>query len=113
MNSTQNDYDQLALRSKNSGLPHVRSDFSASINVLMLTPIIYMLQVYDRVVSSGSMSTLTMLTLLMIALPAASGGFDWVRSRILISANRLEEKLRDTVSSVLINIRYPESRWKT
>ena len=42
-----------------------------------------------------------MLTLLMIALLAASGGFDWVRSRILISANlRLEEKLRDTVSSV-------------
>ena len=32
--------------------------FSASVNLLMLTPIIYMLQVYDRVVSSGSMSTL-------------------------------------------------------
>ena len=42
--------------------------FSASINLLMLTPIIYMLQVYDRVVSSGSMSTLTMLTLLMMLL---------------------------------------------
>ena len=73
--------------------------FSASINLLMLTPIIYMLQVYDRVISSGSMSTLGMLTLLMVCLLAASGSFDWVRSRILIAANhRLEQRLRDSVS---------------
>ena len=38
--------------------------FSASVNLLMLTPVIYMLQVYSRVVSSGSMSTLVTLTLL-------------------------------------------------
>ena len=73
--------------------------FSASINFLMLTPIIYMLQVYDRVVSSGSMSTLMMLTLLMILLLAASGGFEWARSRILVAANvRLENHLRGLVS---------------
>ena len=39
-----------------------------AINLLMLTPILYMLLVYDRVVSSGSMETLTMLTILMTAL---------------------------------------------
>ncbi len=73
--------------------------FSASINILMLTPIVYMLQVYDRVVSSGSMSTLGMLTLLMVLLLLASGGFEWVRSRLLVAANfRLEKNLRDTVS---------------
>ncbi len=73
--------------------------FSAAINLLMLTPIIYMLQVYDRVISSGSMSTLAMLTILMVCLLAASGAFDWVRSRILIAANhRLEQQLRDNVS---------------
>ena len=73
--------------------------FSASVNILMLTPIIYMLQVYDRVVSSGSMSTLSMLTILMIVLLVASGGFEWVRSRLLIAANfRLEKSLRDSVS---------------
>jgi len=73
--------------------------FSASINFLMLTPIIYMLQVYDRVISSGSMSTLLMLTLLMTGLLAATGGFEWIRSRILINANvRLEKNLRDTVA---------------
>ena len=73
--------------------------FSASINILMLVPVIYMLQVYDRVMSSGSLPTLAMLTLLMAALLIAMGGFEWVRSRILISAsNRLEKNLRNRVS---------------
>ncbi|OUU02575.1 MAG: type I secretion system permease/ATPase [Flammeovirgaceae bacterium TMED32] len=73
--------------------------FSASVNLLMLTPIMYMLQVYDRVVSSGSMTTLSMLTLLMLLLLVSSGGFEWVRSKLLIAANvRLEESLREQVS---------------
>lgn len=73
--------------------------FSAAINVLMLVPVIYMLQVYDRVMSSGSLSTLTSLTLIMVALLMAVGGFEWVRSRILISAsNRIEKNLRNRVS---------------
>ena len=58
-----------------------------------------MLTVYDRVVASGSMSTLLMLTLLMIALLLSVGGFEWVRSSILIAAsNRLEQTLRKRVS---------------
>lgn len=73
--------------------------FSAAINTLMLVPVIYMLQVYDRVMSSGSLSTLGMLTLLMVALLCALGGFEWVRSMILISAsNRIERNLRNRVS---------------
>lgn len=73
--------------------------FSAAINILMLVPVLYMLQVYDRVVSSGSLSTLGMLTLLMVALLAAAGGFEWVRSMILISAsNRIERNMRRRVS---------------
>ena len=73
--------------------------FSASVNILMLTPIIYMLQVYDRVVSSGSMTTLLMLSLLMILLLTSTGGFEWVRSKLLIAANvKLEESLRQSVS---------------
>jgi ATP-binding cassette subfamily C protein EexD len=73
--------------------------FSASVNLLMLTPIIYMLQVYDRVVSSGSMSTLMMLTLLMMLLLSSAGSFEWVRSRLLVAANaRLESALRDPLS---------------
>jgi len=73
--------------------------FSAAVNLLMLVPVIYMLQVYDRVVSSGSYSTLAMLTLLMVALTAALGGVERVRSMILIAAsNRIEKNLRRRVS---------------
>lgn len=73
--------------------------FSAAINILMLAPIIYMLAVYDRVVSSGSLSTLTMLTLLLVALLLALGGFEWVRNLILVSAsNRMELSLRKRVN---------------
>ena len=73
--------------------------FSAAINILLLTPVIYMLTIFDRVVSSGSLSTLAMLTLLMVGLLFSMGGFEWVRSRILISAsNKLEETLRPRVT---------------
>src|SRR5690606_14342290 len=72
--------------------------FSAAVNILLLVPIIYMLTVYDRVISSGSMATLTSLTILMVALMLAMGGFEWVRSYILVSAsNKLEVTLRDRV----------------
>ncbi len=73
--------------------------FSAAINILMLTPIIYMLSVYDRVVASGSLSTLAMLTLLMVGLLLSLGGFEWVRSMILVGAsNRLEIQLHKRVN---------------
>ncbi len=73
--------------------------FSAAINLLMLTPILYMLLVYDRVVSSGSMETLTMLTVLMVMLLMFSGAFEWTRTRLLIAANvKLEDSLRSAVS---------------
>ena len=72
--------------------------FSAAVNILMLVPVIYMLQVYDRVIASGSLSTLSMLTLLLVFLLMALGGFEWVRSMILIGAsNRLEKNLRGRV----------------
>ena len=73
--------------------------FSALVNILMLVPVIYMMQIFDRVVSSGSYSTLAMLTLLMAFLTFAMGGFEWVRSMILIAAsNRIEKNLRQRVS---------------
>ena len=73
--------------------------FSAAVNLLLLTPIIYMMTVFDRVVSSGSLPTLAMLSLLMVSLLLAMGGFEWVRSMVLISAsNQLESILRKRVS---------------
>jgi len=57
--------------------------FSAAVNLLMLTGSIYMLQVYDRVLPSRSVPTLVALSLIVIALYALQGVFDWLRQRIL------------------------------
>ena len=68
--------------------------FSAAVNILMLTPPMYMLSAYDRVLASGSLPTLGMLTLIMVFLLAAMGGFEWVRSQILIRvSNRFDALL--------------------
>ncbi|ATE77944.1 MULTISPECIES: type I secretion system permease/ATPase [Pseudomonas] len=58
--------------------------FSFFINALMLVPTFYMLQVYGRVVTSGSLTTLAMLTLIMTGLVVTLGALEWVRSRIMV-----------------------------
>ncbi len=64
--------------------------FSFFVNMLMLVPSFYMLQVYGRVVTSGSITTLVMLTLIMTVLMATMGSLEWTRSRIMV---RLSTKL--------------------
>lgn len=58
--------------------------FSMFINLLMLVPPLYMLQLYDRVLTSRSESTLYMLTMIVIVLFITMGLLEVVRSRILI-----------------------------
>ncbi|MEL6829198.1 MAG: type I secretion system permease/ATPase [Pseudomonadota bacterium] len=68
--------------------------FSFFLNLLMLTGPIYMLQVYDRVITSGSLPTLGALTLIIIVLYTAYGLLDWVRQRLFSEgASRLEHAL--------------------
>ncbi|ADJ28221.1 type I secretion system permease/ATPase [Nitrosococcus watsonii] len=65
--------------------------FSLFINLLMLVPPLYMLQVYDRVIITRSEETLLVLTLVVIFLFSILGGLELVRSRILIRmGNRLD-----------------------
>lgn len=74
--------------------------FSLFINFLMLVPAIYMLQLYDRVLSSGSESTLLMLTLVVVVLFITMGLLEWVRSQILVRVSaRLEMLLNARVYS--------------
>lgn len=58
--------------------------FSFFINLLMLTSSVYMLQVYDRVLSSRSGSTLLYLTLFAAACLATLAALEVVRSRMLV-----------------------------
>src|SRR5258706_4262671 len=68
--------------------------FSLFINLLLLVPSIYMLQVYDRVLRSSSESTLLMLTLITVFLFLVMGGLEWIRSQILIvTSARLDQSL--------------------
>ncbi len=75
--------------------------FSLCINLLLLAPAIYMLQVYDRVITSGSVPTLVMLTLVVLFLFVAIGALEWVRSQILLKLGlRLELALEDRVFDI-------------
>jgi ATP-binding cassette subfamily C exporter for protease/lipase len=58
--------------------------FSAVINLLMLVPALYMLQVYDRVLASRNETTLLMLTLMILGAYLFLGALELVRSLILI-----------------------------
>ncbi|MEL7011753.1 MAG: type I secretion system permease/ATPase [Pseudomonadota bacterium] len=57
--------------------------FSAFANLLMLTGPIYMLQVYDRVLSSRSIETLVALSLLVLFLYSMMGLLDFARGRVM------------------------------
>ncbi|MDU9355621.1 type I secretion system permease/ATPase [Klebsiella sp. 141153] len=58
--------------------------FTAFINILMLVPSIYMLQVYDRVLPSGNEITLLMLTLIMLAMFGMMALLEYIRSMVVI-----------------------------
>jgi ATP-binding cassette subfamily C exporter for protease/lipase len=58
--------------------------FSMLVNVLMLTPTLYMLQVYDRVLTSQSELTLLAMSLLTLVLFGVMGFAEWMRSRVLV-----------------------------
>ena len=71
--------------------------FSAAINVLMLTGPLYMLQIYDRVLASGSVPTLIGLFLIIVVLYAFLGVYDFLRARLLSrAAYRIDQLIGDT-----------------
>ena len=58
--------------------------FSMVLNVLMLAPSLYMLQVYDRVLTSQNKFTLLALTLIILLAYLAIGFIEWIRSSMLV-----------------------------
>ncbi|MEQ6928845.1 type I secretion system permease/ATPase [Pseudomonas mosselii] len=72
-----------ALKACRAGLGNVAL-FTAVINVLMLAPALYMLQVYDRVLSSRNEMTLLMLSLMALGVFAFMGLLEWLRSQVVI-----------------------------
>ncbi|CAI1030248.1 Type I secretion system ATP-binding protein PrsD [Serratia entomophila] len=72
--------------------------FTAFINLLMLVPSVYMLQVYDRVLPSRNEITLLMLTLIMLAMYAMMSLLEYVRSMVVIRiGSQLDMRLNTRV----------------
>ncbi|SBS25787.1 Type I secretion system ATP-binding protein PrsD [Marinomonas aquimarina] len=87
--------------------------FSLFINILMLTAPFYMLQVYDRVVTSRSLETLLFLTLIMVFLFGVLGVLEWVRSRILVRvSNQIDQFLSHRVYGAMFDagVKLPNRR---
>ena len=80
--------------------------FSMIINILMLVPSLYMLQVYDRVVPTGNKSTLVMLTLIVFVLFLTMSLIEWVRSQILV---KVSAKLELLLNQRAFSIAYKQS----
>ena len=88
---------QAALRHCRNGFVGVAA-FSAVANVLMLVAPVYMLQMYDRVLTSASYETLIVLTLVAVFLLACFGLLDWVRQRLMARiALTLNHEVQDDV----------------
>jgi len=69
--------------------------FTFIINLLMLTGPLFMLQIYDRVLTSRSLPTLAVLAALTVALYVFQGIFDIIRGRVLL---RIGASMADALS---------------
>ncbi len=79
--------------------------FSLFINLLMLVPPLYMLQLYDRVLTSRSEDTLIMLTLIVVVLFITMALLEIVRSKILVKVgNKLDSILSQRVFNSLFEL---------
>src|SRR5262245_3825374 len=79
--------------------------FSGMSNVLMLTGSIFMLEIYDRVLPSRSVSTLIALVLLAAGLYGALGLLDLIRGRIMVRiGNSLDEAVSGRVYDAIVRL---------
>src|SRR5688500_3592159 len=68
--------------------------FSALMNLLVIVPMLYMLQIYDRVVPTRGVVTLVFITLVLMFALATMAVLDLVRNRLLVRASvRLDRYL--------------------
>ncbi|MET0083571.1 MAG: type I secretion system permease/ATPase [Sedimenticola sp.] len=92
------------LRSQGRGFAQIGL-FSLFINLIMLVPPLYMLQVYDRVLTSRSEETLLLLTLILGWMFLTLGLLEFVRSRIMVRlAAQLDERLSQRLYRTVMNL---------
>lgn len=108
MNRTELERLKASLKALKGGFLAVLG-FSFAINMLMLASPLYMLQVYDRVLTSQSMDTLFWLTVVIAIALLSMAILDAVRTSLMVRlSNWLELTLSGTLlsSSVFSHLRY-------
>jgi len=79
--------------------------FSALVNLLYLTPTLYMLQVYDRVVPTGGITTLLLVTAVAVFALGTLAWLDWLRTRLMLRAGlRLDKLLAGRVLARVVDL---------
>jgi len=88
---------------ENRSLLLAAATFSALLNLLYLAPTLYMMEVYDRVLPTGSRITLGLLTLVTVGALTCLALLDWFRSRLLIHVStRLDARLAGPVLQAVL-----------
>jgi len=88
--------------------------FSAAVNILYLTPTVYMMQVYDRVVPTGGVTTLILVSVAALLALATLSWLDWIRTRMLIRAGlRLDRLLAPRIMARVIAMDGTQSNTQT
>lgn len=107
-NKKLSELKEAILKSKKSFL--AVGFFSLFVNILMLVPPLYMLQLYDRVLTSRSEDTLIMLTLIVVFLFIIMALLEVARSRLLVKVgNKLDSLLSQRVFDSVFELaqKYP------
>jgi PrtD family type I secretion system ABC transporter len=87
--------------------PHfvAAAGFSFLLNLLFLAPALYMLQVYDRVVTTGGKTTLLFITLALVIALLTLSALDAIRSRLMVRASiRLESQVAPLVLRRMLSV---------
>ncbi len=78
---------------------------SGIINILALTGAFYMLQIYDRALTSGSIPTLIWLSVIAVGLYLFQGLFDILRSQMLVRfGSNVDRQIAPLVHRVVIDM---------
>lgn len=85
--------------------------FSALVNILYLTPTLYMMQVYDRVVPTGGITTLLLVSAAAVFALISLAALDWLRGRVLLRAGlRLDRLLAPVILTRVVDAPSQQAR---
>lgn len=100
----QNPLDAAYSKFRNIGL--TTFFFSFAINCLQFVAPLYMMQIYDRVLSTRNETTLIILSIITVFLMVIFGVLEWIRSRVLVRAGvQFDDVISQQIFSRAVKLR--------